>query len=61
MSRTKKRQRQAPMPAASAGLLRFYEEKTSTRIKIRPEFVVVGSGVLIVSVLLAHFFLTGLI
>lgn len=49
------------MPAASAGLLRFYEEKTSTIVKIRPEFIIVGTAILIVSVLLAHFFLTGLI
>ncbi|MDQ1278890.1 MAG: Sec61beta family [Thermoproteota archaeon] len=49
------------MPAASAGLLRFYEEKTSSIIKIRPEFIIVTTAVLIVSILLAHVFLTGII
>lgn len=49
------------MPAASAGLLRFYEEKTDSIAKIRPEFVIIITVVLIVSVLLAHIFLGSLI
>nr|MDO8133358.1 preprotein translocase subunit Sec61beta [Candidatus Njordarchaeum guaymaensis] len=36
--RAKKRRREAPMPAASAGLLRFFEEETAG-IKLRPEFI----------------------
>lgn len=38
-AREKRRKREAPMPAASAGLLRFFEEETPG-IKIRPEVVV---------------------
>ncbi len=39
MARQKKRKREAPMPAASAGLLRFFEEETPG-VKVRPEFVI---------------------
>ncbi|HYB84511.1 MAG TPA: preprotein translocase subunit Sec61beta [archaeon] len=41
-AREKRRKREAPMPAASAGLLRFFEEETPG-IKIRPEVVVMMS------------------
>ncbi len=40
MSRKKKRESGAPMPAASAGLLRFFEEETKG-IQIKPEIIVV--------------------
>ena len=40
--REKRRKREAPMPAASAGLLRFFEEETPG-IKIRPEVVIMMS------------------
>lgn len=40
--REKRRKREAPMPAASAGLLRFFEEETPG-IKVRPEFVLMMS------------------
>ena len=46
MSRKKKEDR-GPMPAASAGLLRFFEEETEG-IKMRPEILTVASIVLIV-------------
>jgi preprotein translocase subunit Sec61beta len=46
LSREKKRRESAPMPAASAGLLRFYEEE-SFGIKIRPEVVVIAAIALI--------------
>ena len=46
MSRRKKEDR-GPMPAASAGLLRFFEEETEG-IKIRPEILTVASIALIV-------------
>ncbi|MBS7645569.1 MAG: SEC61-beta family protein [Candidatus Bathyarchaeia archaeon] len=36
--REKRRRREAPMPAASAGLLRFFEEETEG-IKVRPEIL----------------------
>jgi preprotein translocase subunit Sec61beta len=46
MSRKKKEDR-GPMPAASAGLLRFFEEETEG-IKIRPEILTVASISLVV-------------
>ncbi|MCW4033426.1 MAG: preprotein translocase subunit Sec61beta [Candidatus Bathyarchaeota archaeon] len=52
--REKKRRREAPMPAASAGLLRFFEEETAG-IKIRPEVVLfVGISIIAISIF-AHF------
>jgi preprotein translocase subunit Sec61beta len=54
MSRKKKES--SPMPAASAGLLRFFEEETEG-IKIRPELLVVlAVALVIVSVLAQVFF-----
>jgi preprotein translocase subunit Sec61beta len=38
--REKRRKSEAPMPAASAGLLRFFEEETPG-IKVRPEVVLI--------------------
>lgn len=58
MSRRKKRQEGIPMPATSAGLLRFYEEKTASPIKIRPEIVVIMTVALIVIVLVSNIFLS---
>ena len=50
MSR-KKKESQGPMPAGSAGLLRFFEEETEG-IKIRPELLMALSvGLIVVSVL----------
>jgi preprotein translocase subunit Sec61beta len=43
----KKKENQGPMPAASAGLLRFFEEETEG-IKIRPELLMVMAIALIV-------------
>lgn len=54
MSKKKDKER-SPMPAASAGLLRFFEEETEG-IKVRPEILVVFSIVLIVVAVLAHAF-----
>jgi len=45
-AREKRRKREAPMPAASAGLLRFFEEETPG-IKVRPELVLLLSVALI--------------
>jgi len=53
--RQKKREKSAPMPAASAGLLRFFEEETQG-IKIRPELVVVLAVALILAAVLARMF-----
>ena len=47
MSGRKKGKKGAPMPAQSAGLLRFFEEETEG-IKMRPELLVVFSVGLIV-------------
>lgn len=55
MLMSKKRKEAGPMPAASAGLLRFFEEETEG-IKIRPELLVVLSITLIVVSVLAKIF-----
>ena len=49
--REKKRERKAPMPAQSAGLLRFFEEETQG-IKVKPEVLVVLTVALIVTAVL---------
>jgi preprotein translocase subunit Sec61beta len=55
MSRKKKESR-APMPAASAGLLRFFEEETEG-IKIRPELLMIFAvALIVVSVIAVAFF-----
>jgi len=53
--REKKRERSAPMPAASAGLLRFFEEETKG-IKVRPELVVALTIALLMAAILARAF-----
>jgi preprotein translocase subunit Sec61beta len=52
---SKKKKDTAPMPAASAGLLRFFEEETEG-VKIRPELLVIFSITLIVISVLAKVF-----
>jgi preprotein translocase subunit Sec61beta len=57
----KKKKDQAPgMPQSSAGLMRFFQDE-SNGPKIRPEFVVGGAFVLIVFVLAARVFFSGLV
>jgi len=51
--RGKRREKRGPMPAASAGLLRFFEEETQG-IKVRPELVVIFSVALIMVAILAR-------
>jgi preprotein translocase subunit Sec61beta len=52
----KKKEKSSPMPAASAGLLRFFEEETEG-VKVRPELLVAASvGLIIVCVLAQIFF-----
>jgi len=53
--REKRREKGAPMPAASAGLLRFFEEETQG-IKVRPELVVILAASLILAAILAKIF-----
>jgi preprotein translocase subunit Sec61beta len=54
LSREKRRKREAPMPAASAGLLSFFEEETGG-VKLRPEIVLFLAIGLIVISLIAYF------
>jgi preprotein translocase subunit Sec61beta len=56
MGMRKKKKDSSPMPAASAGLLRFFEEETEG-VKIRPELlVVIAISLIVVSVLAKIFF-----
>jgi preprotein translocase subunit Sec61beta len=55
LSKKKKDKERSPMPAASAGLLRFFEEETEG-VKVRPELLVVLAVTLIVVAVLAHVF-----
>jgi preprotein translocase subunit Sec61beta len=51
-----KKQRSDPLPASSAGLLRFFEDETHG-VKIRPEFVIAfGAAIGLASILLRIFF-----
>lgn len=56
--RQKRREKGAPMPAASAGLLRFFEEETQG-IRIRPEFVIILTVGLILACVLAQLYALG--
>jgi preprotein translocase subunit Sec61beta len=55
MSKKKKKEKGAPMPAASAGLLRFFEEETEG-IKVKPEILIGFSVALIILCVLAQIF-----
>jgi preprotein translocase subunit Sec61beta len=57
MSKREKRRRdEAQMPAASAGLLRFFEEDTPG-IKLSPQLVVISGVGLVALALIAYFLL----
>jgi preprotein translocase subunit Sec61beta len=56
MARKKTRSRESPMPAASAGLLRFFEEE-SGGFKVRPEVVILLSVALMVLSIVAPLFI----
>jgi len=51
----KKKEKSGPMPAASAGLLRFFEEETEG-IKVRPEILVALAIALVIVCVLANAF-----
>ncbi len=51
----KKSERKSPMPAQSAGLLRFFEEETRG-IKVKPELAVFLAVALIIVCILAQVF-----
>jgi preprotein translocase subunit Sec61beta len=56
MGMRRRKKDSGPMPAASAGLLRFFEEETEG-IKVRPELLVVMAvALIVVSVLAKAFF-----
>lgn len=56
MGMRKKKRDSGPMPAASAGLLRFFEEETEG-IKVRPELLVaMAVALIVVSVIASAFF-----
>ncbi len=57
MSRKKRRSTEAPMPSGSAGILSFYQEKTDSILKVRPEFVIGMTLTLIIVVLLSSIFI----
>lgn len=52
---SKKKESKSPMPAASAGLLRFFEEETEG-VKVRPELLMVAAVSLVVISVLAKVF-----
>ena len=54
--REKRRRDEAPMPAASAGLLRFFEADTPG-IKLSPQLVVISGVGLVAMALIAYFLL----
>ncbi len=54
MSRRKRRDDSAPMPASGAGLPAFLGEKTNSRVKIRPELVVGLTVALMAAVIVAN-------
>ncbi len=51
--REKKRERRSPMPAQSAGLLRFFEEETPG-MRVKPELAVIIGIALIIACILAQ-------
>ncbi|KPV62093.1 MAG: preprotein translocase subunit SecG [Candidatus Bathyarchaeota archaeon BA2] len=53
--REKKRERRSPMPAQSAGLLRFFEEETRG-IRVKPELAVIMGVALVLVCILAQMF-----
>jgi len=57
-SRKKRRDKEGPMPAAGAGLIRFFQDETEG-IKIGPVAILIMTGALIGFVLVAHFILPG--
>jgi preprotein translocase subunit Sec61beta len=58
MSKKKKKDKSSPMPAASAGLLRFFEEETEG-IKVKPEILVALAIALMIICVLANVFFQG--
>lgn len=57
MSVMSKKKKDAPLPASSAGLMRFFEDETQTGVKVRPEIVIALSLSLILASILLRMFL----
>ncbi|MEM3565379.1 MAG: preprotein translocase subunit Sec61beta [Candidatus Bathyarchaeia archaeon] len=55
IKKKRKKSESSPMPAASAGLLRFFEEETEG-VKVRPEILIAAAIALIVICILARVF-----
>ncbi len=53
MSKTRKRREEAQMPIAGAGLIRFFQDE-STGIKVGPKAVIVGSILIMLTVLFLY-------
>jgi len=53
MSR-RKRLEESPMPASSAGLLRFYQGESGSKVKLSPEVAIVFAILLIVLIIIAN-------
>ncbi|NWG11836.1 preprotein translocase subunit Sec61beta [Candidatus Bathyarchaeota archaeon] len=51
----KKKEKSSPMPAASAGLLRFFEEETEG-VKVKPEILISLAVALVIVCVLANIF-----
>lgn len=49
----KRRESSAAMPASSAGLMRFFQDEAHG-VKVKPEYVIVGSILFVIAVILAH-------
>lgn len=62
MSRRRRRkdERRAPMPAQSAGLLRFFEEETEG-LKVKPELLIFLTIAFVIVSVLAHLHVLGVI
>ena len=60
MSKKDKSKKSAPMPAMSAGLLRFFEEET-TGIKVKPEVVMAIAATPIILAILGQLQTNGLL
>jgi preprotein translocase subunit Sec61beta len=60
MATRRKKKRGSPMPAQSAGLLRFFEEETEG-IKMRPELLVVFTVGLIIVAIIAQLQAAGML
>ena len=51
-----KKKKDAPLPASSAGLMRFFEDETQTGVRVRPEIVIALSlSLILVSILMRIF------